>query len=80
MNHASEKAEFPTSNSQSQITNRESQMSVAARTTRLVRVSDLHAFRLVLADLACGGTPFDVRDRLVVVPTHTAAVDLTGSI
>jgi RecB family exonuclease len=55
-------------------------LSVAARATRLVRVPDLHAFRLAVAELACGGTPFDVRDRIVVVPTRAAAVYLTGSI
>ena len=73
-------SQLPTSNSQSQLTNRESQISVAARATRLVRVPDLHAFRLAVAHLACGGTPFDVRDRIVVVPTRAAAVYLTGSI
>lgn len=55
-------------------------MSVTARTTRLVRVPDLQAFRQVLADLACGGTPLDTRNRLVVVPTRAAAAYLTGAI
>lgn len=31
-------------------------------------------------DLACGGTPFDIRARLLVVPTHAAAAYLTRSI
>lgn len=31
-------------------------------------------------DLARGGTPFDIRDRLLVVPTHAAAAYLTRSI
>jgi RecB family exonuclease len=81
------KSQRPNANSQlqgfsfqSQVTNHDSEISVAARATRLVRVPDLHAFRLAVADLACGGTPFDVRDRIVVVPTRAAAVYLTGSI
>ena len=73
-------SQLPISNSQAQIANDESEVSVGARATRLVRVSNLHAFRLAVAELACGGTPFDVRDRLVVVPTRAAAVYLTGSI
>jgi len=52
-------------------------MSVSPRTTRLVRVPDLRTFRTTTAGLACGGTPFDVRDRLVVVPTRAAAAHLT---
>jgi RecB family exonuclease len=55
-------------------------MSVAVRTTRLVRVSDLRAFREAIVELACGGTAFDARDRLVVVPTRAAAAYVTGSI
>jgi RecB family exonuclease len=73
-------SQLPNSNSQAQIANDESEVSVGARATRLVRVPDLHAFRLAVAELACGGTPFDVRDRIVVVPTRAAAVYLTGSI
>ena len=73
-------SQLPNSNFQSQIANYESEFSVGARATRLVRVPDLRAFRLAVAELACGGTPFDVRDRIVVVPTRAAAVYLTGSI
>jgi RecB family exonuclease len=80
MNQTISNSQLPTSDSQSQITNRESQISVAPRATRLVRVPDLHAFRLAVAHMACGGTPFDIRDRIVVVPTRAAAVYLTGSI
>jgi RecB family exonuclease len=50
------------------------------RTTRLVRVPDLHAFRQSLATLACLGTPFEIRDRLVVVPTRAAAAYLLRSV
>jgi len=53
---------------------------ITARTTRLVRVPDLRAFRHTLAALACGGTPFDARDRLLIVPTRAAAAYLTRSI
>jgi RecB family exonuclease len=53
---------------------------ITPRTTRLVRVPDLHAFRQSLATLACLGTPFDIRDRLVVVPTRAAAAYLLRSI
>jgi RecB family exonuclease len=35
---------------------------------------------MAVAELGCGGTPFDARDRIVVVPTRAAAVYLTGSI
>ncbi|MBI4265166.1 MAG: PD-(D/E)XK nuclease family protein [Acidobacteria bacterium] len=50
---------------------------IAARTTRLVRVSDLHDFREAVAALACEGAR---RDRLVVVPTRAAAAHLLCSI
>ena len=53
---------------------------ITARTTRLVRVPDLHAFRRAAADLACAGTPFDARDRLVIVPTQAAGAYLVRSI
>ncbi|HEY6360908.1 MAG TPA: PD-(D/E)XK nuclease family protein [Vicinamibacterales bacterium] len=53
---------------------------ITPRTTRLVRVANLRAFRDVLVSLACGGTPFDIRNRLVVVPTHAAAAHLVRSI
>jgi hypothetical protein len=55
-------------------------MPVTARTTRLVRVADLHAFRKTVAELACGGSPLDARDRLVLVPTRAAGRYLTASI
>ena len=53
---------------------------ITVRTTRLVRVWDLHAFREALCDLACGGSPFDARDRLLIVPTRAAAAHLIRSI
>ncbi|MSO83153.1 MAG: PD-(D/E)XK nuclease family protein [Acidobacteria bacterium] len=53
---------------------------ITPRTTRLVRAPDLHSFRQATIDLACGGTPFDARDRLVVVPTRAAAAYLLQSI
>jgi len=53
---------------------------ITARTTRLVRVPDLQTFRQTVAALACGGTPLDIRTRLVVVPTRAAAAYLTGAI
>ncbi len=53
---------------------------ITSRTTRLVRVPDLHAFRDALAALACGGTPFDIRDRFVIVPTRAAAAHLLRTI
>ena len=53
---------------------------ITPRTTRLVRVPDLHTFRQATVDLACGGTPFEVRNRLVVVPTRAAAAYLLRSI
>ena len=53
---------------------------ITARTTRLVRVPDLHAFRRAASDLACAGTPFAARDRLVIVPTHAAGAYLVRSI
>jgi RecB family exonuclease len=55
-------------------------MSVTARTTQLVRVPDLRAFRRALLERACGGTPGDVQDRLLLVPTRAAAAYVTGSI
>ena len=53
---------------------------ISPRTTRLVRVSDLHSFRQATVDLACGGTPFEARNRLVVLPTRAAAAYLLRSI
>ncbi|MEQ1758225.1 MAG: PD-(D/E)XK nuclease family protein [Vicinamibacterales bacterium] len=46
---------------------------ITPRATRLLRVSDLTAFRSAVAALASEGSPFDARDRLVVVPTRAAA-------
>ena len=45
---------------------------ITPRTTRLVRVPDLQAFRRAMVGLATGGSPLDARDRLVVVPTRAA--------
>ncbi len=53
---------------------------ITARTTRFVRVPDLRTFRHTVAALACGGALPDIRNRLVVVPTHAAAAHLTGAI
>ncbi|MGH9257858.1 MAG: hypothetical protein ACRD3C_25140, partial [Vicinamibacterales bacterium] len=53
---------------------------ITARTTRLVRVPDLHAFRQAVGDLACGGSSADARDRLILVPTRAAAVYLIRSL
>ena len=53
---------------------------ITPRATRLVRVPDLFLFRAALVDLACDGTPFDARSRLVVVPTRAAAEHLIRSI
>jgi RecB family exonuclease len=53
---------------------------ITPRTTRLVRVADLHGFREAAAALACEGAPLDARDRLVVVPTRAAAAYLVRSI
>jgi RecB family exonuclease len=65
---------------QSQITNHKSQIQVSPRTTRLVRVPDLHTFRQAIVDLACGGPPLDARNRLVVIPTQAAAAHLLRAI
>ena len=50
------------------------------RTTRLVRVADLHTFRHALVDLACEGAPLEARDRLIVTPTRAAASYLLRAI
>jgi len=50
------------------------------RSTRLVRVSTIHAFREAVVTLACEGSPLDARDRLIVVSTRAAAAQLTRSI
>ena len=49
---------------------------ITARTTRLIRVRDLAAFRAALRDLAIGGGVGASRARAVVVPTRTAAEQL----
>ena len=53
---------------------------ITPRTTRLVRVPDLQAFRRAMVGLATGGAPLDARDRLVVVPTRAAAAQLVRTI
>ena len=53
---------------------------ITPRTTRLVRVPDLQAFRRALVGLATGGSPLAARDRLVVVPTRAAAAQLVRTI
>ena len=53
---------------------------ITPRTTRLVRAADLRSFRIALAALATDGSPLDVRDRLVIVPTRAAAAHLVRSI
>ena len=73
-------SQFPASGSEPHIANHQSQIPVAARTTRLLRVPDLHAFRQAVVDLACEGTPFDARDRLVLVPTRASGTYVIGSI
>jgi len=50
------------------------------RSTRLVRVSTIQAFRQAVVSLAVEGHPLAARDRLVVVPTRAAAAQLTRSI
>jgi RecB family exonuclease len=53
---------------------------ITPRTTRLVRVPDLQAFRRAMVGLATSGAPLDARDRLVVVPTRAAAAQLVRTI
>jgi RecB family exonuclease len=53
---------------------------ITPRTTRLVRVPDLQAFRRAMVGLATGGSPLDACDRLVVVPTRAAAAQLVRTI
>jgi len=50
------------------------------RSTRLVRVATIQAFRDAVVTLAGEGSPLDARDRLIVVPTRSAAAQLTRSI
>jgi len=53
---------------------------ITPRATRLVRAADLRSFRSILAALATEGSPFDARNRLIVVPTRAAAHHLLRSI
>jgi len=53
---------------------------ITPRTTRLVRAADLRSFRSTLAALATEGSPFDARNRLILVPTRAAAHHLLRSI
>src|SRR5262249_56989086 len=53
---------------------------ITPRTTRLVRAADLRSFRSILAALATEGSPFDARNRLIVVPTRAAAHHLLRSV
>lgn len=53
---------------------------ITPRSTRLLRVPDLNAFRDAAAALACDGDPLAARDRLVIVPTRAAAAHLTRAI
>jgi RecB family exonuclease len=53
---------------------------ITPRSTRLVRVPDLQAFRRAIAGLAVEGAPLDARARLVIVPTRAAAAQLVRSI
>jgi len=53
---------------------------ITSRTTRLVRAADLRSFRSILTALATEGSPFDARNRLIVVPTRAAAHHLLRSI
>jgi RecB family exonuclease len=53
---------------------------ITPRTTRLVRVPDLQAFRRAMVGLATSGSPLDARDRLVIVPTRAAAAQFVRTI
>jgi RecB family exonuclease len=53
---------------------------ITPRTTRLVRVPDLQAFRRAMVGLATSGSPLEARDRLLIVPTHAAAAQLVRTI
>ena len=52
---------------------------ITPRTTRLIRVADLGAFRAALAGLACQGPALAARDRLILVPSRAAAEQLRRS-
>ena len=53
---------------------------ITPRDARLVRVATPAAFRDVVMTLACEGSLFDIRNRLVVVPTRAAAAHLLRTI
>ena len=53
---------------------------ITPRDARLVRVATPAAFRDAVMTLACTGSPLDIRDRIVVVPTRAAAAHLLRSI
>jgi RecB family exonuclease/inactivated superfamily I helicase len=53
---------------------------ITPRTTRLVRVADLEAFRDAAVALSTAGDPLAARDRLVVVPTRAASIHLLRTI
>ena len=53
---------------------------ITPRTTRLVRAANLRSFRSTLVALATEGSPFDARNRLIIVPTRAAAHLLLRSI
>jgi hypothetical protein len=53
---------------------------ITPRTTRLVRVADLEAFREAAVALSTAGDPLAARDRLVVVPTRAASIHLLRTI
>jgi RecB family exonuclease len=55
-------------------------LMVTARTTRLLRTADLRAFRRTAIDLALEGSPLDARQRLLVVPSRAAGLQLTRGI
>jgi RecB family exonuclease len=67
-------------NTESLIASHKPKMHVTPRTTRLVRVADLPAFRRTVAKLASDGSPLEARNRLVLVPTRAAGRYLTASI
>jgi len=53
---------------------------IAPRSTRLLRVADLGHFRDALSALAIEGDPLAARDRLIIVPSASAATHLRRSI
>jgi RecB family exonuclease len=53
---------------------------ISPRHTRLLRAIDLATFRCTVAELAMSGTPLEIRDRIVVVPTRAAAEQLIRGI